>query len=351
MNGLLKVIRFLLSTVFLLLLMIILLLSPIIISLFLTLRSPDHIKEWIADSGIYTDFVDIALDETIARTTEGAVSQGFPLEEEELRNTAKEVLEPTWLQSTAESILDGIYVWLNGDSEYPLFTIDLADRKESVSNALRKLLHAKVDALETCTEPMEVEKEFNPVEAECIPAGVSRAEVDIEVDRWMDQLINNENFLKESKFEGKNLELPLEFKENAPEVFSQIKLGVSILIALILLMPALTILIALNRGIASILVSIIFLLSGAVNLTISLSAQRIVDYLYTLLRPELESSVKESEAIGDLLLTFVSDAVGSISGYLLYFSIGFIIAGLIMIIATIVVKKLTSNGNNTPKNQ
>lgn len=339
MQGFIKFIRILSALLLSFILLITVILLPLVIGVYSAVGSPDNLKVWIDDSGIYENIVDIAIDEGIAKAGEGSIERGFAVSEDEARTSLKSILEPEWLKKNVETVLDGTYLWITGESETPDFTLDLGDRKDKVGEALRTLVHAKVEALEVCGPEVEITEGFDPFKANCLPVDVSQEEAFQIVDQKIDELISNEEFLKETKVHGSDLDIPTDVLKSVPQAF---KIFITVMytsIALLVLLPIVIILLMPKRIVGLVNVGVIFLVGGLINLFAALSSATSYAIVSKAITGRIEDGIQNSAQIQDIVFSILDNVLASLSKSLLIASVVFILVAVVSFVIAAVAKK------------
>lgn len=132
---------------------------------------PATIKHILAESGVYQSVVPGLLDQ--AKTISGGggdVNLGDPL----IKSSAAATFTPQFVQTNAETVLDGTYDWLNGKTPVPDFQIDLTSAKINFANNVSKLVADRLGSLPACTTSAEIEG-FDAMTSACLPPGMTAA--------------------------------------------------------------------------------------------------------------------------------------------------------------------------------
>lgn len=233
MRTFLNIVRWMLTFILsvILFLMIFIGLNTLVISS--KISKPDNIKSWLSSAKIYENLVPVGLELIEQNLQEGAIEEGTSLDQQELENVARSVLEPVWVKEQVEMIIDSVYSWLAGDTQGIEFTIDLEDRKVEIVNAINLMLKRKFADAEVCTASDLAElqsqgdenADFNPFSYSCLPPGMTLAEAEAEVDRFTEEMFKHQEFLAEAKFDSSQLQLPAELERNGPMVYRAVKYG------------------------------------------------------------------------------------------------------------------------------
>ncbi len=146
----------------------------VLISLAITtyLGTPTAIKKTLATSHIY----DHAVSSIIASTQQKNQDQNqqkakedIPFDIPEVKAAAEKSISPQFIQKSAESLIDGIYGWLDGTTAEPQFTINVSEAKTSFIENVATAAVTHVEALPVCTTADQIPSGDNPFDATCRP--------------------------------------------------------------------------------------------------------------------------------------------------------------------------------------
>jgi predicted PurR-regulated permease PerM len=186
--------------------------------------SSSSLKNSIAESGVYESFVPSIISANIEQQTNE--SNSIPLEDPEIQRIINEVFNPKLLQASADTVIDGVYTWLDGNSEILKFEINFTQQRTELIDRLSTYSALRLKGLPPCTA-IELQT-ANVFRLQCQPPGFYETLVKNQVK---DDL-NNSDFLKDSVLTEKNLPI---VKEGvaidqkfhfAPIIFSVLKNGI-----------------------------------------------------------------------------------------------------------------------------
>jgi hypothetical protein len=152
-----------------------------------SLANRDVVKSWLDDGKFYDNIVDVVIENL--STVESDKAGEIPVTDPVLQAKVKEVITPQFLQTSTESILDGVYNWLEGKTDKPDFAIDLSGIRTSLATALGDYAVARGANLPVCSE---VPADYDAISAECIPPGVVAADLKAQVENT---LLNESTFI------------------------------------------------------------------------------------------------------------------------------------------------------------
>lgn len=178
--------------------------------------NPDKIKQLLDDSGIYENITPVFYDE-IARpqaTPEGQ-STGpaeLPLQDAAVKDAALKAFSPDYIKTSVESIIDGTYKWLDGQTPQPVFSVDLAGPKNQLAQEIAAQAGARIETLPVCTPQQQRDlQETSLLSYTCRPRNVNIEALKAE---FIDSINNEEDFLKETTLTPDTLK-----DENGKSVF------------------------------------------------------------------------------------------------------------------------------------
>ncbi len=152
--------------------------------------TPNNLKRWLHNSGIYSHVVDSVLQQSQASLATEQAGQ-LPLDRPELQVIARQVFSPALLQHYTEQFIDGTQDWLNGKTAKPAFQIDLSSAKGDFAKQIGAYLRQRVNALPAC-RLNDVPSSFDPFSITCRPIGV---DTDASIKEITDQLASSKDFL------------------------------------------------------------------------------------------------------------------------------------------------------------
>ncbi|MCA9332598.1 hypothetical protein KDA00_01870 [Candidatus Saccharibacteria bacterium] len=185
--------------------------------------SPDSVKSTLDQSGIYDNLVDNLL---LNVTKDGASEQGekgnkgLPIDNPEVKTAIKNALPPEFWQNAAEEIIDGVYVWLNGDSKVIAFNVDLREPKQNLINNLGDYVVQRTEALPVCTSPEQIGDPDDIFNLACKPPDFNAEETK---QKLIDEANKSEIFGEDEVFTATNFQS--ENNETIEEKFAPVQQG------------------------------------------------------------------------------------------------------------------------------
>lgn len=159
--------------------------------------NPAQVKHALAQSGVYKDIPAIIYDNSV--DSGATTSASIPLKSSVVRQAAIDTFSPAFVQKSVESVIEGTYGWLDGETNAPQFTIDLKTAKDDFA----KSLSDRLSKLPKCTAKEQARmKQFDPYASACLPAGTDVRALKKEIYK---ETANSDNFLKETKIDASTI--------------------------------------------------------------------------------------------------------------------------------------------------
>ncbi len=140
MKDFIKGIRWLFSIPFILALFIIVITGIASISISNTITNSSNLKRWLKKGEVYNN-VSVLLPKVIVSQADNKELRQIPLDENDLIQITTVVLEPSWIKKNIEKIIDSGYLFLEGKTKIPTFTIDISTRKNILVNEITSQLN------------------------------------------------------------------------------------------------------------------------------------------------------------------------------------------------------------------
>ncbi len=114
-----------------------------------TVLQPSVVKGWVADSGTYAKFTDAVIIPAITQDGTSGSTQG--LISNAMIATAATTIQPSFIQSSSETIIDATYAWLNSDASHIAYTISTKPATTTFYDSLHDQIVTKLKALPPCS--------------------------------------------------------------------------------------------------------------------------------------------------------------------------------------------------------
>jgi len=138
------------------------------------LRSPDSLKDALAEGAIYESAVTDLVRQSDGEVNTGPQQAGVLSGQEEVRQAVADAVPAAVLEDHTAQIIDGVYAWLRGETTTPVFQVDLTEIRDTLAVNLSEQAKFRAGQLPPCEPSVTVTlQSFNPFEASCLPAGIS----------------------------------------------------------------------------------------------------------------------------------------------------------------------------------
>lgn len=149
----------------------------LLLGLKVSLLSPGFYKASLRESEIYTR----TLTEFVPEQFASDEISFMMLTNDDLINVIQDSISPQWLESQAESVIDGAFFYLFGKIPSLDVTIPLSSTKESIATNLAELSNERMAEIPECTpEQLEQMEEGADLGTECLPPGAAVPELTAE---------------------------------------------------------------------------------------------------------------------------------------------------------------------------
>ncbi|MDZ7744443.1 MAG: hypothetical protein U5K77_01635 [Candidatus Saccharibacteria bacterium] len=137
-------------------------------ALLAVIGTPEPLKTSLGQSGVYSAAVDSVIEASAEET-----DQSLPLDEPAIQQAARDAFNPWLLEQSAHRMIDGLYAWLEGDTDEIEFTIDLSDAKALFIERVADYAEQRVNNLRPCTQAeafqLAQQDSIDPFELDCRP--------------------------------------------------------------------------------------------------------------------------------------------------------------------------------------
>lgn len=232
------------------------------------LTNRESVKSWVSSPEILggvSEIIPTLLSEAFEDEDGVGVSQisdeviGVDLNQ--LAEAAGDVLTPDYMTEKLHPVIDGLYDWLEGETESPQFEVVLSDRITALADAVSGPLKSELAMLPQCPSNLQYSEDFNPIEAFCVPLGT---DVESIVDEFTEQLTASDD-IADISISSDDIEFDEDVLTLAPQVYSGISSLPYVFIGAVLLLSVALVLLAKSYGRGLNTLSWTFIGSGAVT--------------------------------------------------------------------------------------
>lgn len=173
-----------------------------VLTTLIILLQPARIKEWVNKSGLYTTLPSAVINQANSEkteTNEGDISFTDPT----VQAAVKKALSAEFLQGSAENIVDGTFVWLDGASAKPTFSVDVLAAKKVFANEVAQGAIARYQSLPDCSAG-QLPKSTDPLLIDCRPA--QGVDIIASADNLRSSILDNKDFLPDATINAETLQ-------------------------------------------------------------------------------------------------------------------------------------------------
>lgn len=292
--------------------------------------TPQPLEQALSSSGIYSNLVQNVIDQQTAATGSRAITSD-PIVQQALT----QALPPTFIQSTAENLLNSTYSWAQGNATTPNLSIDLTKVKTDFANNIAAYTKQKLDALPPCSQVTmtSLPTTDDILSLSCLPAGVSTTSV-AEVARQnaltsgllpSSNTLNINDAIKNNAGGGRTLTDQLSFVPTAHQYYLYSLYATPILIILFAL--AIIFWSATKRsGIKR--VAWLLITTGITSVLTAVVGVWLLDQVVT----KFGASASVPATLQDKLLLILQTLVTDLHIWWIWFGVGYIVFGIILLI-------------------
>lgn len=168
-------------------------------------NNPNNIDQVLEDGGVYKNFVALALQNV---EDQGDENTKKLLADQKFKDAISSSIQPSDIQNSSKSVIDGVYAWLQGKTAQPEFTVDLTQPAERATAEIAAYAEERSSSLPACTlqQLQTVDFKSDLLSIPCVPPGVTSTQIGQQfADQAKDQVaflkdpvISSDELLKES---------------------------------------------------------------------------------------------------------------------------------------------------------
>lgn len=243
-----KILKTILHVLFVLLLSSTAFIGIAVIALSVNFTDQERVKSWPLEAGVYNHITDNLIDlteqgdpnEEEADQGLGALLSSSSLDASAIEQAINDIYPPQYWQSKYEGFVDDVYAWLDGHNEQLQYDVDFNDKKQELADALTVEIANQLAGLSTC-QPHEVTPQFDVLQAECLPPGVTATQAASQFER---EIIGSDGPLAEDlRFSSDGSDIEPETQTNIINLYnaaSSAPFTVTILLTIFALLVAVT---------------------------------------------------------------------------------------------------------------
>lgn len=298
-----------------------------VLCLVIVFGNKENIKSSIKETNAYDRFVTAVIQET-AKTYHGETT--IPLDNPEVQKIIKNAFPAELLETSTETFIDGIYAWLEGDTNTPEYTVDFTQARQNLANSLSAYAFNRLSSQPVC---FAIPENIDPFTAGCQPP---YTDLSVEQKKLADAIAGEEGFLPKAIFTEQDLpkdqsgERIYEKFSYAPKAYQWSKLFPWLLAGVLVLLAISSVL--LHRSRRRGFQQLGYILTG------SGIALLMTPILFTYVLPRFSDSLQFQAAGNDnpaqqVISDIGNDLITDLNMLLINISIYVIVAGAVIIIA------------------
>lgn len=139
-----------------------------------TVRDKEQIKSWLKESGIYDEMGNSIVNQ-MKKDSQSRLPDKVNTESPEAQAALNKAFNPEMLKGISEKLVDGVFTWLDSDSDSPNVNIDLTEAKTQLADNLSIYAIERINNLPACT-PLQLgsmSAGSDPLTISCKPPSVN----------------------------------------------------------------------------------------------------------------------------------------------------------------------------------
>lgn len=130
--------------------------------------TPEPLKKTLVASRVYDHIVTSILD-TAKNKAEDQSGGEISVDVPQIKTAAEQSFSPEFIQKSSETIIDGVFGWLDGKTTEPKFDIDVSSARTSFIENVANAAVTHVESLPVCTPNDQITSSDKPFDATCRP--------------------------------------------------------------------------------------------------------------------------------------------------------------------------------------
>ncbi|HSD56454.1 MAG TPA: hypothetical protein VLA92_04865 [Candidatus Saccharimonadales bacterium] len=158
----------------------------LLISLWLVLGNPDHIKSALKESGVYKSSTAKLFEEVMPASSLTSSSE-IPTNNPIVTAALAKAFPPALIESQSNEAINSVYAWMKGDSQRLELSLDFTEAKNNFATYLSAAAYTRVGTLPACPVSGTLVLDLDPFTATCKPFGVTADMAATKVRQEVDQ--------------------------------------------------------------------------------------------------------------------------------------------------------------------
>ena len=185
-----------------------------------TLFTPLHIKNWLSGGRIYTAAPSV-ITENITKNESKNDQTSSLLTNPLIKQAVLETITPKLLSTTADSLIDNGFGWLDGTSKELRLTIPIDQIRKDFADNLHDLIHERYESLPPCTPQLQPST-TDPLTINCRAGNVLPGHEELEA--YIDQTIDSSGIFNAETIKDGSVVLAENSNTTLPKIYQYTKL-------------------------------------------------------------------------------------------------------------------------------
>ena len=130
--------------------------------------TPEPLKKTLVASRVYDHIITSILD-TAKNEAENQSGGEISVDVPQIKAAAEQSFSPEFIQKSSETIIDGVFGWLDGKTNEPNFIVDVSSAKTSFIENVANAAITHIESLPVCTSGDQITNTDKPFDATCRP--------------------------------------------------------------------------------------------------------------------------------------------------------------------------------------
>jgi len=299
----------------------------------------DSLKQWLIKGNLYDSVSTISL-EIYKENVNKSVTNGIKIDELDLLESFDKIFPSDWIKGNIEKVIDAFYLWFDGQTSAPEFTIPIEERKNVFIEESASMVLNLIDDMPVCSKGNDVlimKGEKTPFDLNCKPSDFIKEKYIEDAKKSVEESLNQNEMLKSSEIKSNEyLKLDPSITINVQTVYKIYKIvptivmfGIGILSVLIFLfIPGFS-----NKFLN---IGLVWVLAGSLQMIGIYFSNVSFDSFFTSQVSRLQGF--DNEFVIDIVKRIVKAIVFDIQSQVRQYALVFVVLGIVFVIGGIILK-------------
>lgn len=312
----------------------------------LQISDSNRVKFWLKTSGAYENFTEAVLEQSTPATV--AADGSIPLDDPALIAKAKEAFNAEFLQTNTETVLDGIFSWLSGETYEPRFTIDFSGPKQEFARLVSEHAVERYNGLPAC-DVSNLPTSVDPFNDLCkIPSlGTEKIQAQIQEGIAENKDVFGQTTFTAASFASKNNPSQSVFQDLAilPKVFFVLRIAPFMILAALTICVLILIFADKSRRKGLKKIGVTLLINGILVLIFTFASA----YLFKLTNERYGANdAANSSVIAKVINPLIETANNDIMDITLIFGISYVLLGSSLLLGLFIYNRQQGSDDHKP---